>query len=169
MQKYRNLLFLFAIVIVGIFLRIYKIDTNYYFSGELGKEMLYISQFAIAHSFPLVGMSTSHPWLSYGAFYYWIMIPIFNIFSGNPFILFWTAVVVSVLGMVLNYLVFKKVAGEKIAILSTIIQSISPLFIWQTTLSKLHVFFWILIPFFTYALFMLWNGRKKWIFWSGII
>lgn len=159
---------MFAAVCVGIFLRIYKIFSNYYFTGELGKELLYIRQFAMSHSLPLVGMTTSHEWLSYGPLYYWVMIPVYNLFGGNPFILFWPVLAVAVIGLILNYQVFKKIAGEKIAVISTVIQSFSPLLIWQTRLSKLHVFFWILIPVFTYFIYGLWNNNKKMLFWAGL-
>ena len=168
MQKYRNLCFLLTILVAGLFLRTFKIDTNYYFTGELGKEMLYIREFALSHTLPLVGMATSHSWLSYGPIYYWIMIPIFNIFNGNPYILFWTAAIVSLLGLILNYFVFKKIAGKRIALFSTMIQAVSPLLIWQTRLSKLHVFFWVIMPVFTYFLYLIWKGKKQWIFWAGL-
>lgn len=169
MQKQRNVFFLLIILVTGIFLRIYRIDTNYFFSGELGKELLYIRQFSLAHSLPIVGMATSHTWLYYGPLYYWLMIPIFNVFNGNPFILFWTAAVVSILGLIVNYLVIKKIAGEKLGLFSTLLQAISPLLIWQTRLSKLHVFFFLVMPIFMYLIYLIWNGKKKWVFWAGIV
>src|SRR5688572_12289820 len=168
-MKKISLLLVSVALVIGFFLRVYNINTNYYFSGELGKELLYTRQFAITNTIPWVGMATSHPWLSYGPIYYWKMIPIFNLFKGDPFILFWTAIFIAISGLVLNYLVLKKIAGEKVAIISTIIQAISPLLIWQTRLSKLHVFFWVIIPIFTYLIYLLWNGKKKWVFWAGLV
>lgn len=169
MEKYRKYFYLFLITVAGAFLRLYKIGSNYYFSGELGKELLYMRQFALNSTLPLTGMATSHPWLSYGPIYYWIMIPFFKLSGGDPFVLFWAAFTVSIFGLILNYFVFEKIAGQKIAIFSTMIEAISPLLIWQTRLSKLHVFFWIIIPVFTYLLYLLWNGRKKWVFWTGVV
>lgn len=156
------------VILLGIFLRVFDIGSNYFFTGELGKELMYMRSFSVMHSLPLTGMATSHEWLFYGPIYYWIMIPLFNLFSGNPFILFWSALVVALVGLVLNYFVFKKIAGEKIALISTAIQSFSPLLIWQTRLSKLHVFFYILVPIFTYLMYLLWHGKKKWVFWAGL-
>lgn len=169
MQKYRNIVSLLLIFAAGIFLRVYQIGTNYSFSGELGKELLYIRQFVISHTLPLVGMTTSHEWLSYGPIYYWLMIPIYKIFLGDPFILFWVALAVSVLGLILNYQVIKKIADEKIAMLSTLIMAFSPLLISQTRLSKLHVFFWVIMPVLTYLIYLLWNGKKKWIVPTGVV
>jgi len=172
LKKYfthKTYIFLFLIILAGIFLRIYKIENNYYYSGELGKELLFIRQFALNKTLPLVGMATSHSWLYYGPFYYWLMIPVFNIFNGNPYILFCVGLVISVIGLFLNYIVVKKIADNKIALLSTLIQSISPLLIWQTRLSKLHVFFWVLMPVLMYLMYLIWNNKRKWIFVSGLV
>jgi 4-amino-4-deoxy-L-arabinose transferase-like glycosyltransferase len=169
MKKYRELLSVGLIVVAGLLLRAYQIIPNYYFSGELGKEMLYILKFAESKSLPLIGMATSHEWLSYGPVYYWIMIPVFKIFSGDPFILFWTALAVSLTGLIINYAVVKKIADKSLAMTSTFIMASSPLLIWQTRLSKLHVFFWILMPVIMLFNYFLWKGRKKWVLPAGIL
>lgn len=169
MKKKLNLFFLLLILSAGFFLRVNKIATNYYFSGELGKELLYMRQFALIHSLPIIGMATSHPWLSYGPIYYWITIPIFDLFNGNPYILFWVAAVVSILGLILNYVVVKKIVNDRIALFSTMIEAFSPLLIWQTRLSKLHVFFWIIMPVFMLLTYFMWNGKKNWVFWCGLL
>lgn len=168
MQKHHNLIFLVLISLGGIFLRVFKIGSNYYFTGELGKELLYLRSLSLAHKIPLVGLATSHEWLNYGPIYYWIMLPIFHLFRGDPFILFWTALVVSILGLILGYFVMVKIAGTRLAIFYALILSFSPLIIWLTRESKLHVFFLILTPLFMYLLFLVWNGGKKWIFWAGL-
>ncbi len=168
-MKKSSWLLLCLIILFGVFLRINKIDTNYYFTGELGKELLYIRQFALNNTLPLVGMATSHEWLSYGPFYYWVMIPIFNLWNGNPFILFYSALAVSISGLILNYFVVKKIASARLAFFSTLIQSFSPILIWQTRMSKLHVFFFLIMPILMYLFFLLWNGNKKWVFATGIL
>lgn len=167
-MKRRNLFFLLLTLAAGIFLRIYGIGTNYYFSGELGKEMLYLKDLSLNHTLPLIGLPTSHEWLSYGPVYYWIMLPIYSFFNGNPFILFWVALAVSAAGLILNYFVIKKIVGEKIALISTFFASVSPLLIWQTQNSKLHTFFFVLSPLFMYSLYQIWNGKTKWVFWAGL-
>ena len=169
MKTVRKYLPLILILVLGALLRIYKIGTNYYFSGELGKELLYIRQYAESHTLPLVGMGTSHEWLSYGPFYYWIMLPIFNIFNGNPFILFWVSLVVSLVGLVIGYFVFKRILDEKIALVATAIGAFSPFLILQTRLSKLHTFFFLIMPCVTYLTYLLWNGKKKWIIPTGLL
>ena len=168
MKKFSTIL-LAIILVIAVFLRVYGIGTNYYFSGELGKELLYMWKYVNANTLPLTGMATSHEWLSYGPFYYWLMIPVYKIFSGNPFILFWSALSVSFIGLALNWTVVKKIAEQKVAVISTLIATFSPLLIWQTRNSKLHVFFFILSPLLMYGLSKIWDGKIKWLFWTGLI
>jgi len=167
MKKFKVLLL--TILGLAVFLRLYGILDNYYFSGELGKELLYMRHFSLTKTLPLTGMTTSHEWLSYGPIYYWIMIPVFNLLNGNPLILFYSALTVSILGLILNFVIVKKISTEKVAIISTALQAISPLLIWQTQSSKLHTFFFILSPILMYLLYLLWNGKKKWLIYTGIV
>ncbi len=160
---------IFFVIILAIFLRIYGFPGNFFFEGELGKELLYLRQYSLINKLPLVGMTTSHSWLYYGPFYYWIMMPVFKIFNGNPFILFWSALSFFGIGLTVNYAVVRKIVNEKTALYSSLIQAISPLLIAQTKLSKLHTLFFILSPLLMFALYKVWNGEKKWIFWAGIV
>ena len=93
-------------LVFGAFLRIYKIWSNYYFTGELGKELLYVHQLILSGALPLVGLPTSHEWLTYGPVYYWIFIPLTKIFGQSPYILFLLALAVSIIGISITYLVF---------------------------------------------------------------
>jgi 4-amino-4-deoxy-L-arabinose transferase-like glycosyltransferase len=156
-------------LLLGIFLRVYKIGSNYYFSGELGKELLYVRSLVISHSFPLVGLATSHEWLTYGPIYYWILIPLVKIFGSSPFILFWLALTTSGVGIFVTYLVFKKIVDQKFALILSFFISLSPLWVWVSRLSKLHTFFFILTPIFIYFLFKIWKKNVKFIFWLGVV
>lgn len=168
MKKF-SLALLLIILTAGIFLRVYGIGASFGFEGELGRELLYLRTNYLAGKLPLIGLTTSHEWLSYGPFYYWFMLPIFAAFRGNPFILYWSALIVSAFGLILNYFVVKRITDEKIALVSTLLEAISPLLIWQTKLSKLHVFFFVLTPVLMYLFYLVWNGNKKWVFWLGLV
>jgi hypothetical protein len=144
------------------------IGTNYYFTGELGKELHYISQLISTGRFPLVGLATSHEWLTYGPAYYWIMIPVVKIFGFSPFILFWVALAVSVIGILITYFVFSKIVDAKFTAILAFFVSVSPLWIQLTRLSKLHTFFFILIPLVIYFLYKIWNKDKRYFFWLGL-
>ena len=168
MTKYFWQIILAISVTLGVFIRVYKIQTNYYFTGELGKELLYVKDLIAADKFPLVGLATSHEWLHYGPLYYWKLIPLVKIFGGSPFVLFWFALAVSVAGLLITYWVFSKTVGKKFAALTTLFISLSPLWIWASRLSKLHVFFFVLIPLCIYFLHKIWQKDRGKMFWLGI-
>ncbi|MCX6704405.1 MAG: glycosyltransferase family 39 protein [Candidatus Woesebacteria bacterium] len=155
-------------LLLGIILRVYKIGTNYYFSGELGKELLYVRQLILAGKIPLVGLTTSHEWLTYGPVYYWILTPLVKIFGQSPYILFWLALAASTTGTYLSFFLFSKIINKKFAVILSFFISLSPLWIWATRLSKLHTFFFILIPLVVYFLYKIWNKDKKYFFWLGM-
>ena len=155
-------------IILGTFLRVYKIFSNYYFTGELGKELLYVWQIISSGKFPLVGMGTSHEWLSYGPIYYWILAPLVKIFGWTPYILFWVSLAASMGGILITYFVFKNIVNKKFALILSTFVSLSPIWIWAARLSKLHTFFFILTPVIVYCLYKIWNGKGKFTFWLGI-
>lgn len=155
-------------IIFGAILRFYKIWENYNFTGELGKELLYTLQYLKTGTFPLVGMPTSHEWLNYGPIYYWILIPLMKLFGGSPFLLFWVSFAVSIIGILVAYFVFKKIIGEKFALILASFISVSPLWVWATRLSKLHTFFFILTPLLIYFMYKIWLGNKRYLIWMGV-
>lgn len=156
-------------ILLGIILRVYKIGSNYYFTGELGKELLYVRQMIQNGTFPMVGLPTSHEWLTYGPIYYWILIPLTKIFGQSPYILFWLALLVSIAGTLITYKVFTEIIDKKFAVILSFFISLSPLLVWATRLSKLHTFFFVLIPLSVYFLYKIWNNKNKYIFWLGVV
>lgn len=155
-------------LVLGIFVRVFAIFQNYYFTGELGKELLFVRNLIMEGRLPLVGLTTSHEWLTYGPLYYWILIPLVRIFGPGPYILFWLALATSVIGTIIAYFVFEKVVNKRFAIILTFFISLSPVWIWATRLSKLHTFFFILIPIVIYFLNGLWLRKNKTVFWLGL-
>jgi len=158
-----------AVVAIAVFLRIYNFPSGFSFEGELGRELIYLKSLVDAGRLPTIGLTTSHEWLSYGPFYYWIMMPFYKLAGGHPFVLFWTGIAAVSAGLLANYLVVRRIAGEKLATVSSLVTALSPVLIWQTMNAKLHLFFFILIPIFMYFLHLLWQGKKKWVFWAGLI
>lgn len=135
----------------------------------MGKELLYVRELILSGKFPLVGLSTSHEWLNYGPIYYWILIPLVKIFGSSTYILFWLTLAVSIIGSVITYFVFSKMVSKRFAIILSFFIAVSPYTIYITRLSKLHTFFFILIPLFIYFLKKIWDKQNKFIIWLGII
>ena len=155
-------------IIFGTILRVYKIWDNYFFTGELGKELIYTLQYLNSGSLPLIGMPTSHEWLNYGPIYYWILIPLIKVFGNSPYILYRLALAVSIIGIYVTYVVFKNIVSKRFAILLSCFVSVSPLWVWATRLSKLHTFFFLLSPLVIYFMYKIWSGNKRYMFPLGV-
>lgn len=159
--------YLAAITALAFILRTYKISENFVFSGEFGTEFLYIKNLIAQGKLPLAGLTTSHTWISYGPLYYWIMIPLVKLFAFEPLIGAWVGIITGTLAVIANYLVIRKIANEKVAIWSSLIITVSPIWISFARGARLYVFTWLIFYLFLYFLRELWQGKAKNIFWLG--
>lgn len=159
---------LLAIVILAFALRAFKIGENFVFSGEFGTEYLYIKEAIVTGILPLIGLPTSHPWLSYGPLYYWFMIPLIKVFGWEPLLGAWVGIIVGTLAVLLNYLVIRKIFNQKIAVISSFIIAISPIWISFSRMARLYVFCWLIWYPFLFYLWQVWRGNLKNIFWLGL-
>ncbi len=160
-------IFLGLIILVGFFLRAYKISSNFVFSGEFGTELLYVRDTVLSGKLPLVGLPTSHTWISYGPLYYWLMAFVMKVFGPEPLVGVWVGIIVGTLAIVFNYLVAKKVFSEKVALVSSALIAISPIWISFSRMARLYIFSWLIWCVFVIFLWQLWMGKVKNIFWLG--
>ncbi len=162
----RGYFFIILILVVGIFLRFYKIDENIVFHSELGNNYLDIKNFLLAGKIPLIGPTTSHPWLSFGPLFYWIMSPLFAIFDFNPKIGSYFFAFEGCLLILVNYLFIRSIFNEKISLISSFIISISPVFISYARDSRF--FSLVLLIFYPFLYFFLKAIQKHTNpFWFG--
>src|SRR3990170_7826448 len=121
-------LLVFAVVL-GTFLRLYRLEENLVFHGELGHNYLAIKDFIIERTVPLLGPPTSHPWLAFGPLYYWIMAPIMVLARFDPRAGSLVMAFLSSAALVLAYGVLRRLFNKRIATLSTFLMAISPAWI----------------------------------------
>lgn len=168
---------LFAAVVIGTFLRFYRIEENIVFHGELGHNYLAIKNAIASGKIPLLGPPTSHSWLSFGPLFYWIMAPILHMANYDPragayFFAFLGAVTI-----VLNYSVIEKILNKRVAILSSVLMAISPAWLDLTRQARFFsltaIFFYPFLYFFVKSLRE--NARSakrskqgKHLFWTGM-
>lgn len=155
------------IILLAFILRAYRISENILFTGEFGTESLYIRDFVLSGKFPLIGLATSHTWISYGPLYYWLMIPLVKIFGFQPIVGAWVGVLAGTLAVWLNYEFIKRILNKNIALISSFIIAISPLWIYYSRLAKIHLLTLLIWYPFVYFLWQLWRGKAKSIFWLG--
>jgi len=157
---------LFALA-VGIFLRFYKLEENLVFHGELGHNYLAIKDFLTSGTLPLLGPPTSHSWLHFGPLYYWLVAPFLLAFNFSPVSVAYFFAILGVLLIYVNYYVVKKLLNENIALISSLLISISPELNALTRGSRF--FSLVVILFYPFFLFLLKSlDNPKYLFWSAL-
>ena len=157
MKKRFAYILIALVLIIGFFLRSYNLENSFSFSGEFGDNLLDIKNAISFKSIPLSGPPVSHPWLKFGPLYYWLMIPLIKILSFNVYVGAWFGVIAGTFLILVNYFVVKEIINEKVAVISSLLISVSPLlisfsrdarFFFFTTL-VFYLFFYYLWKFYT--------------------
>jgi len=162
-----DLLFL-GILVLGIFLRFFHKQDNFYFDGEIGDNLLAIKNYYYSGTIPLIGPPTSHPWLYFGPLFYWLYGPILILSRFNPLSYGYFGTTFSCAVIFANYLVIKKIFSNSAALISSYLIAISPLFLDFAKNSR----FFTLIPFivypFLFVLFRIATKKSKAYFLLGL-
>ncbi|OGM56938.1 hypothetical protein A3E46_01225 [Candidatus Woesebacteria bacterium RIFCSPHIGHO2_12_FULL_46_16] len=166
-MKRSEKIIVFLIILAAFILRAYKIADNFVFSGEFGTELLYVRDALASNRLLLIGLPTSHNWISYGPLYYWLMMPLMKALGPEPLMGAWVGIVAGTLAVAFNYLFVRKIFNEKVALVSSVLIAISPIWIWFSRMARLYIFNWLIWYPFVYFLWQLWRGKAKNIFWLG--
>lgn len=118
-----------TILLVGSFLRIFKLNEFMTFIGDQGWFYLSARDMLLTGKIPLVGITASHTWLHQGPYWTYILAIIFKIFSFNPLAPAYFTAILGTLTIWLVYKVLKEFFSEKIGLISAVIYATSPLII----------------------------------------
>ncbi len=159
--------FLMILVIAFLF-RFYRINENLVFHGELGDNYLVIKNTIGKGVVPLLGPPTSHPWLSFGPLFYYIFAPFLILNHYNPVTGAYFFGTISILGLIANYYVVKKFFSVKVALISSYLIAISPIWIDIARQSRFFsMVTYLFYPFLLLTLFAIQNA--KYMFWLGLV
>ncbi len=158
------------ILVVGAYLRLYKISEYMTFLGDEGRDVLIVKRMIVDHKFTLLGPTASVGGFFMGPIYYYFMAPFLWLWQLDPT---GPAVMVALFGIATIYLVFrvgKDFYDTWVGLIAASLYAVSPLVIAYSRSS------WNPnpVPFFA-ALFILflWRtvvlNRWKELFWAGII
>ena len=164
-----NLLTLLGILILGTFLRFYRLPQNLNFTGEVGYDYMTIRTFVENHQIPLIGPRTSHEWLFLGPIYYWVFGILLPLFNYNPVVGSYFFATVGVATIYLCYWVVKKLFSEKAGLISAFILAFSPLWLKLTHDARYDSPAAVLFLPFYYFLVKSVKDRGKSLFITGII
>lgn len=169
MTKRPIFLILLFIFVLGVFLRFYRIEENFVFSGEVGHNLLAIKNAYESRSVPLLGPPTSHPWLSFGPLFYWLYGPVLIASSFNPLSHAYFGAFLSVVLLIVNFIVIKQLFRERVATFSTFLIAISPLFMEFARNARFFAIVTLLVYPFVFLLYKIYHGGKKYRFWLGLV
>lgn len=119
-------IFLIVIILIGICLRLYQINEYIPLIGDQGWFYLSARDAILTGNIPLVGIETSRVWLSQGAFWTYILIPIFLIFKFNPIAPAVFTALLDVLTILVIFKLAKDLFNEKIALIASLFYATSP-------------------------------------------
>jgi len=113
------------VLIIGLFLRVYRVDKvlNFYF--DQGRDALVIWDFWHNGKFFLVGPTTGIAGIFRGPFYYYLIAPVYLIGNGNPT---WPAVFLAITAVAANVLLYKlaaEIEGKIAGLIAVTIASFS--------------------------------------------
>jgi len=136
---------LVVVVLVGIFLRFYRLEGFVTFLGDQGRDAIIIKRIITGEHFPAIGAPTSVGQVYLGPFYYYFIAPWLLLFKFQPIGLAFGVAVYSSFYLLVNYFIVKELFNKKIALISTIFLSFSSVLIdfsrfsWNPNLLPLFV------------------------------
>lgn len=163
----KNLIFI--ITLLGLFLRFYKIEQNFIFSGEVGHNLLVIKNAYITKQIPLLGPPTSHPWLYFGPLYYWIYGPVLIFSNFNPLSHAYFGAVISAFMIIFNFITIKRLFNEKVATLSSFLIAVSPLCLEFSRFGRFFSIVSLLVYPFLYCLYEILERKRNLFLQLGLL
>ena len=169
----RNLLILLFIVAVGSFLRLWGVLTNSFaYTYDVGRDMLALWNIVINHDLMFIGATTGIQGVFYGPWWYYMLVPFFIIFGGNPAGIALTMSLVGIVSIVLFFIVGRKIGGNLLGFTLAALASVSPALIslsaqiWNPNIAPLFV---LLTFYCLYKIYSLGKINNKYFFFLGIL
>lgn len=125
----KEIIFLFLISILALFLRLYDLPQKMAFIGDTAWFYVSAKNFLETGSVPLVGITSSHIWLHQGPFWTYILAIILPLSNFNPIAPAYFTAFLDLLTLIAIYLFCKMYLNTKIAIISAFFYAISPMIV----------------------------------------
>lgn len=168
-KPYFPTILLCFILLLGAYLRLYKISEYMTFLGDEGRDMLVVKRMIVDHKFTLLGPTASVGGFFLGPMYYYFMLPFVWAWGLDPT---GAAFMVGLFGVATIYLVYtlgRDVFDTWVGLVAAALYAFSPIIIAYSRSS------WNpnLVPFFsTLLIYLLWRSvireERKLLFWIGV-
>lgn len=125
----KNVILILFILFLAYVLRIYKINENLPFIGDIAWYFYQAKELIVDGKFPLVGITSSHTWLHQGAFWTYLLSIILPIGNYNPFFPSYITAFLDLFTIIIIFNLSKKYFNIRTAYFSGIFYAVSPLVI----------------------------------------
>ena len=156
--KYENMFFdiknilaknklIILLILVGVFLRFYKLGEFATFLGDQGRDAIIIKRIVTFEHFPAIGPISSIGQVFLGPFYYYLMAPFLAITKLNPIGLAYGSALLAIIGFICAYLVIRKEINKTVAgfflflLIFSAVQVEASRFSWNPNLLPIFSFF----------------------------
>ncbi len=169
----KDLLILLLIVVIGSFLRLQGVLTNSFaYTYDVGRDMIALWNIVVNHDLMFIGATTGIQGVFYGPWWYYMLVPFFVIFRGDPTGIALTMSLVGIASIILSFLVGRKIGGNLLGFSLAALVSVSPALIslssqiWNPNIAPLFV----LLTFYSlYKIYSLDKISNKYFFILGIL
>lgn len=120
---------LLMIVFLGFFLRVYKIDDFMTFIGDQGWFYLSARDLVLSEHIPLVGISSSHPWLHQGALWTYFLAIVLWLGKFNPVSGAYLSTFLGIVGIILIYKFCSENFSQRIGLIASFLYATSALIV----------------------------------------
>lgn len=169
-KKIFEIILLLLILILGAYLRLYKIRDYLTFLGDEGRDVLVVKRMIVDHKFTLLGPTASVGGFFLGPIYYYFMMPFLWAFNLDPV---GPAVMVALFGIATIYFIYKTgkdFFDPKAGLVAALFYAISPVVIAYSRASwnpNIVPFFTIIIIYLTKKIVT--DNQWKKIIWLGFL
>lgn len=156
--KYSLLLLLIAMI--GLLLRMFKIEQTMPFIGDQGWFYLSARDMIQTGSIPLIGIASSHPWLHQGALWTYLLGPWLWLFYFNPVSGAYLSIIIDILALFVIYCVGSKLFTQRVGLLSAALYATAPLVILNARMPYHTSPIPLFTALFIFALYQWITGNK---------
>lgn len=157
-------LFVFAILLISLFLNLYKINSTMLFIGDSARDYLAARDMLLTHTIPLVGIKSSVVWLHQGPISVYLIGIAFLVSHFSPIA---PAVLYGIIGVISTYLIFilgKTFFNKTVGLLASLFYATSPLIVVNARMPYHTSSIPLFASLFFLILYKVSNGSRKLLF-----
>lgn len=168
LKKYKEIVFLFVLILISLFLRGYLLFDNLFFGPEQGRDFLVIKDLVLNQKLTLIGPKTDIGGIFHGPLFYYLSAIPFFLTAGNPLSVSWFMILLQSLTIIPLYLLGSRIFNKRAGIIAASLFTISfSAIVYARWLSNppLSILF---VSLFFLSIFNFINGKKIYLVLSAI-